>query len=73
MHFRSWLVLTSITLLITGFAVSRTGWLNAEQANCNRHSVARAHASVQDLFASESGSRFRTGEPRHWKYLMLKH
>jgi hypothetical protein len=73
MHFRSWLFLTAMTLLLTGFAVSRAGWLDERTSAPNHRGVARVHASAQDLFASESGSRFRTGEPRHWKYLMLKH
>jgi len=72
MNFRSWLFLTLATLFVTAFAVSRAGWVD-RAAPPAHHVVARAHASAQDLFASESGTRFRYGEARHWKYLMLKH
>jgi hypothetical protein len=71
MHFRSWLFITVATLLLTGFVVCRAGWFT--RPSPSRHVVARLHASAQDLFASESGARFRTGEARHWKYLLLKH
>jgi hypothetical protein len=72
MHIRSWLFVTACTLLLTGFTLSRAGWLGDKSAPSGRR-AARAHATTQDLFASESGCRFRSCEPRHWKYLMLKH
>ena len=72
MRIRSWLFVTACTLLLTGFTVSHAGWLGQKYAATGRHLV-RVRATAQDLFASESGCRFRTGEVRHWKYLMLKH
>ena len=73
MHFRSWLFLTALTLLLTGFAIHRAGWLTEREPASGRRLMARLHGSAQDLFASEAGSRYRTGESRHWKYLLLKH
>jgi hypothetical protein len=74
MHLRSWVFVTASTLLLTAFVIGRSGWLtDRTAAPAARHAAARVHASAQDLFASESGNRFRSGEPRHWKYLMLRH
>jgi hypothetical protein len=70
MHIRSWLFVTACTLLVTGFTLSRTGWLGERTSAVRR--IAHVHATAQDLFASDSGCRYRTGEPRHWKYLLLK-
>jgi hypothetical protein len=74
MHLRTWVFVTVCTLLLTAFVVGRAGWLTDKAATtAARRVTPRAHASTEDLFASESGGRFRNAEPRHWKYLMLRH
>ena len=71
MRIRSWLFVTVCTVLLTGFTVSRAGWLG-ERSSASGRRLVRVHATAQDLFASESGARFRSGEARHWKYFLLK-
>src|SRR5947199_8612828 len=60
MHLRSWVFVTVGTLLLTAFVLGRAGWLRDQSASASGKRVApRVHASAQDLFASESGARFR--------------
>ena len=72
MRIRSWLFVTVGTLLLTGFTLGRAGWFGDRAAPSSRR-VAHLHATTQDLFASDTGCRFRSGEARHWKYFLLKH
>jgi hypothetical protein len=75
MHIRSWIFVTVSTLFLTGFVLSRAGWLSDQTASpsARRALPSHVHATSHDLFASEAGCRFRSCEPRHWKYWVLKH
>jgi hypothetical protein len=73
MQTRSWIFVTACTLLFTGFVLSQAGWFSKESCPASRRSVPHVAATTQDLFASEAGARYHSGQPRHWKYLMLHH
>jgi hypothetical protein len=62
------------TLLLTGFVLTHSGWLpskrNARAAI--RHGEAHSSAKTYDFLSTETGRRWRTGQPTHWRGYILQ-
>jgi hypothetical protein len=63
-----------VTLLLTGFVLTHSGWLSARRASraAGRHGDARAHARAGDPLNSDAGRRWRNCLPNHWRMYMLQ-
>lgn len=60
---------TLFTVVITGFVLSKAGWLTASRSASHRP---RGHVKAQDPFATEAGERWRHCQPHHWRACLLQ-
>jgi hypothetical protein len=69
------LLLSSLfTLLLTAFVLTHTGWLPSKRT-CHanlRHGEAHSNAKTYDFLSTETGRRWRTGQPTHWRGYILQ-
>ena len=67
--------LTLLTLLLTFYALTRAGWLQARHGRSGLFRTLKPHscAELQDPFASSSALRWRQGLPNHWRACLLQH
>jgi hypothetical protein len=72
MRLRSTLVLTVVTVVVATFILSRLYRPTTAEASQVERPISKTQATTADLFASQPGQRYRSGEARHWIYLVLK-
>jgi hypothetical protein len=68
------LILTVVTLVLTGLALTRAGWLQNTSAACDRPAHLKAHVqiSLHDALTSEAAWRWRHCQPHHWRACLLQ-
>ncbi len=68
--FRYGLLLTALatTLLVT-FVLHRTGWFDPKTAHAGRE----VHAHTADALKVPAVVRYRQGQMKHWRALLLQH
>jgi hypothetical protein len=68
------LVATLLTLLLTGFVLPTSGWLNARASRSSPHSGdCLNHAKAADPYATDACWRWRQNQPNHWRACLLQH
>jgi hypothetical protein len=69
------LLLSSLfTLLLTCFVLTHSRWLPSKKSvrATLRHGEAHSSAKTYDFLSTESGRRWRTGQPTHWRGYILQ-
>lgn len=63
---------TLLTVAFTGFLLPVSGWFSSHETakSVSRFANVRAEARSHDL-SSEAARRHRTGQPNHWRALVL--
>ncbi len=67
-----WFSITLLTLLVSAGLLQQAGWFSGKNAGA-RKAEARRHVLAQDLLSSEAAYRHRTGQPTHWRGLVMHH
>jgi hypothetical protein len=69
---RRFILTTLVSVLLTGGVVIRpTGSGLRLQSPTHSQAQARASATSEDLFSSAAGRRWLSGQPAHWRVLLL--
>jgi hypothetical protein len=67
---RGVLVLTALTVLITGLGMNSAGWFQGKHSA--HHSHSRHHARAQASAMSEAALRHLHFQPLHWRAMLLQ-
>lgn len=65
------LAILLVVLLIEGFVLARMTRLNAERQAAPRRVEFGVRKQVESC-STTAAARWRTNQPRHWRYIMLK-
>ena len=69
------LLLSSLlTLLLTGFVLTHSAWLPSKRSGraMLRRGEVHSSAKTYDFLSTETGRRWRTGQPTHWRGYILQ-
>jgi hypothetical protein len=70
---RNWVLLVAGAIGLSAFVFSRTIWGPASQAAASETSIHSDHAAIESDERSDAEKRYLANQPRHWRYVMLKH
>ncbi len=68
-----WLLVTILTLLLTGLVLTWAGWLQAEAPKPVSGWRSDSHVKNHDALTSEAAWRWRRCQPTHWRACLLQH
>ena len=70
-----WMLVTILTLCLTGLVLTWAGWLHAEspKAISSRRSDSAAHVKSHESLTSDAAWRWRRCQPNHWRACLLQH
>jgi hypothetical protein len=68
-----WLLVTILTLSLTGLVLAWAGWLQAEAPRPASSWRSEAHAKNHDALTSEAAWRWRRCQATHWRACLLQH
>ncbi len=65
---------TSLTVVLTGVVLCKSGWLSSPRAAAvgRRCVEIGAQAPIQDASYREAAARWRRGQPAHWRMCLLQ-